>query len=51
LTLRVNPKKGLFYFDQSYRPIPLEQLYVGITEKKGVRKMMMINEILYEKVM
>lgn len=23
LTLRVNPKKGLFYFDQSYRPIPL----------------------------
>lgn len=50
LTLRVNPKKGLFYFDQSYRPIPLEQLYVGVTEKKGVRKMMMINEILYEKV-
>jgi pre-mRNA-splicing helicase BRR2 len=50
LTLRVNPKSGLFYFDQSYRPIPLEQVYIGITEKKGVRKMMMINEILYEKV-
>lgn len=28
----------------------MEQIFVGITEKKGVRKMMMINEILYEKV-
>ncbi len=36
-------KEGLFYFDQSYRPIPLEQRYVGVTEKKGVRKMLMIN--------
>lgn len=44
-------KEGLFYFDQSYRPIPLEQRYIGVTEKKGVRKMLMINEILYEKVM
>jgi pre-mRNA-splicing helicase BRR2 len=49
--LRVKPSKGLFYFDQSYRPIPLDQLFVGVTEKKGVRKMLMINEILYEKVM
>lgn len=49
--LRVRIKDGLFYFDQSYRPIPLEQRYVGVTEKKGVRKMLMINEILYEKVM
>jgi len=22
--LRVNPKTGLFYFDHSYRPVPLE---------------------------
>lgn len=49
--LRVNPKEGLFYFDQSYRPIPLEQRFVGVTEKKGVRKMLMVNEILYEKIM
>lgn len=42
-TLRVTPKNGLFYFDQSYRPVPLEQLFCGVTEKKGVRKMMMIN--------
>lgn len=50
-TLRVNEKNGLFYFDQRYRPVPLKQIFSGVTEKKGVRKMMMINEILYEKVM
>jgi pre-mRNA-splicing helicase BRR2 len=49
-TLRVTTKDGLFYFDQSYRPVPLEQIFCGVTEKKGVRKMMVINEILYEKV-
>uniref|UniRef100_A0A671XYS1 U5 small nuclear ribonucleoprotein 200 kDa helicase n=1 Tax=Sparus aurata TaxID=8175 RepID=A0A671XYS1_SPAAU len=32
--LRVDPAKGLFYFDNSFRPVPLEQTYVGITEKK-----------------
>jgi pre-mRNA-splicing helicase BRR2 len=48
--LRVR-KEGLFFFDQSYRPIPLEQRYIGITEKKGVRKMLLLKEILYEKVM
>ena len=36
-------KEGIFYFDQSYRPIPLEQRFIGVTEKKGVRKMLMIN--------
>jgi pre-mRNA-splicing helicase BRR2 len=40
----------LYYFDSSYRPIPLEQVYIGITEKKGIRKMLLANEIMYEKV-
>lgn len=43
-------KDHLYYFDSSYRPIPLEQIYIGITEKKGVRRMLLANEILYEKV-
>lgn len=46
----VDPNKGLFYFDNTYRPIPLEQLYIGITEKKGIKKFLLINEITYEKV-
>jgi len=47
--LRVK-KKGLFFFDNSYRPVPLEQQYIGINEKKSVKKMLIMNEILYEKV-
>lgn len=42
---------GLFFFDATYRPIPLEQLYVGITDKKGLKKMLLMKEILYQKVM
>lgn len=30
LFLRVNPKVGLFYFDSSFRPVPLEQRIFGI---------------------
>ena len=44
------PKQGVFYFDNTYRPIPLEQLYIGITETKGIKKLLLINEITYNKV-
>ena len=30
--LRVKPDKGLFFFDNGFRPIPLQQQYVGISE-------------------
>merc|ERR1719334_2876178 len=49
--LRVNPKTGLFYFDNSYRPVPLEQQFIGITEKKGVKRHQLMNEIVFKKVM
>ena len=49
--LRVDPLHGLFYFDNSYRPVPLEQIHVGITEKKAIKRLMLMNEICYEKVM
>lgn len=48
--IRVRKSEGLFYFDQSFRPVPLEQQFIGISEKKAVRKMMLMNEILYEKI-
>lgn len=49
--LRIDAKSGgLFYFDASYRPIPLEQRYIGITDTKGMRSMMLMKEILYERV-
>lgn len=49
--LRVDLDRGLFFFDNSYRPVPLEQQYVGITEKKAVKRFQVMNEIVYEKVM
>mmetsp|Transcript_62196 Transcript_62196/g.148187 ORF Transcript_62196/g.148187 Transcript_62196/m.148187 type:complete len:2144 (+) Transcript_62196:214-6645(+) len=48
--LRVDEKKGLFYFDNSYRPCPLEQQYIGITEKKALKRFQLMNEICYDKV-
>ena len=48
--LRVNPSKGLFYFDNSFRPVPLQQQYIGITEKKAIKRLQLMNEIVYDKV-
>ena len=48
--LRVDPAKGLFYFDNSFRPVPLQQQYIGITEKKAIKRLQLMNEIVYEKV-
>lgn len=42
---------GLFFFDNSFRPVPLEQQYIGITEKKALKRYQLTNEIVYEKVM
>jgi pre-mRNA-splicing helicase BRR2 len=49
--LRVDPSEGLHYFDNTFRPVPLEQIYVGITEKKAIKRVMLMNEVCYEKVM
>ena len=36
--MRVKPDKGLFFFDNSFRPVPLEQQYVGVTERKAIKR-------------
>ncbi|KAL1543733.1 DExH-box ATP-dependent RNA helicase DExH12 [Salvia divinorum] len=48
--LRVKLDKGLFHFDNSYRPVPLAQQYVGITVKKPLQKFQLMNDVCYEKV-
>ncbi|EDV19743.1 uncharacterized protein TRIADDRAFT_51100 [Trichoplax adhaerens] len=48
--LRVKPSKGLFFFDNSFRPVPLEQKYIGITEKKPLKRFQAMNDIVYDKV-
>ena len=36
--LRVKKDTGLFHFDNSFRPCPLAQEYVGITVKKPLQR-------------
>jgi pre-mRNA-splicing helicase BRR2 len=48
--LRVNPDTGLFFFDGSFRPVPLQQQYIGISERKAMKRMALSNEIAYEKI-
>lgn len=40
--------KGVFYFDSSYRPCPLEQKFVGIKEQKALKKKIAMNEACFE---
>jgi len=47
--LRVKPDSGMFFFDHSYRPVPLQMQYVGITERNAFRRFQLQNEICYEK--
>eukprot|EP00579_Thalassiosira_antarctica_P032956 CAMPEP_0201991530 /NCGR_PEP_ID=MMETSP0905-20130828/340_1 /ASSEMBLY_ACC=CAM_ASM_000554 /TAXON_ID=420261 /ORGANISM="Thalassiosira antarctica, Strain CCMP982" /LENGTH=2336 /DNA_ID=CAMNT_0048545961 /DNA_START=59 /DNA_END=7069 /DNA_ORIENTATION=- len=47
--LRVDPEKGMFFFDHTYRPVPLQMQYLGITERNAFRRFQLQNEICYEK--
>lgn len=49
--LRVKPDKGLFFFNHSYRPVPLQMQYIGITERNAFKRFQLQNEICYEKAM
>ncbi|KZS98066.1 Sec63-domain-containing protein [Sistotremastrum niveocremeum HHB9708] len=49
--LRVDESKGLFYFDASYRPCMLQQQFIGVTEKKAIKRYQVMNEVCYEKVL
>ncbi|PHU15410.1 Activating signal cointegrator 1 complex subunit 3 [Capsicum chinense] len=48
--LRVNSETGLFFFDSSYRPVPLAQQYIGISEHNFLARNDLLNEICYNKV-
>lgn len=49
--LRVKPERGLFFFDHSYRPVPLQMQYIGITERNAFKRFQLQNEICYEKAL
>ena len=48
--LRVKPEEGLFFFDSSFRPCPLQQELVGVSVRKPLQRFQLMNEICYEKV-
>ena len=50
LFLRVNPYKGMFYFDDSFRPIPLTQQFIGIKGKKHFEVQKEMNQICFDKM-
>ncbi len=49
--LRVDPVNGLFHFDGSYRPCPLRQEFIGVTDKKAIKQLKTMNDVCYTKVM
>ncbi|KAB8339317.1 hypothetical protein FH972_022250 [Carpinus fangiana] len=49
--LKVNRMAGLFYFDQSFRPVPLEQHFVGVKGKSGSRQSRdNLDQVTFEKI-
>ncbi|KAK3311268.1 Sec63 Brl domain-containing protein [Chaetomium strumarium] len=49
--LRVDFNKGMFHFDSTYRPCPLRQEFIGVTDKKAIKQLKTMNDITYQKVL
>ena len=49
--LRVDPQKGLYHFDGSFRPCPLRQEFIGVTERKPIKQLKTMNDVCYTKVL
>lgn len=48
--LRVNPQKGLFYFDHRFRPVPLSQTFIGVKSMKQMQQMHDMDIVCYNQV-
>ncbi|KAI1128125.1 Sec63 Brl domain-containing protein [Nemania abortiva] len=49
--LKVNRQAGLFYFDGSFRPVPLEQHFIGVKGKAGSKQSREnLDTVAFEKV-
>ncbi|KAL0469101.1 Sec63 domain-containing protein [Neurospora intermedia] len=49
--LRVDTNTGLFHFDGTFRPCPLRQEFIGVTDKKAIKQLKTMNDITYHKVL
>ncbi|KAF4424886.1 RNA helicase [Fusarium acutatum] len=49
--LKVNKYAGLFYFDSSFRPVPLEQHFIGVKGKAGTKQSKEnLDQVAFDKV-
>ncbi|TQN73136.1 putative helicase mug81, partial [Colletotrichum shisoi] len=49
--LKVNRHAGMFYFDASFRPVPLEQHFIGVKGKAGSKQSKEnLDQVAFEKV-
>lgn len=49
--LKVNKYAGLFYFDSSFRPVPLEQHFIGVKGKAGSKQSKdNLDQVAFDKV-
>ena len=49
--LNVDPKKGLFFFDARFRPVPLAQTFIGVKSLSKLKQMEQMDEVCYDKVL
>lgn len=49
--LRVNPYKGLFYFDNRFRPVPLQQTFIGVRPLDTQSSNKTMDKICYNQVL
>ena len=49
--LRVNPYKGLFFFDGRFRPVPLGQTFIGVKQTNQWKQRADMDEICYDKTL
>lgn len=47
--LRVNPMKGLFYFDSRFRPVPLDTNFIGVKSVKPLQQLTDMDQTCYQK--
>ncbi|KAK9503226.1 hypothetical protein O3M35_011843 [Rhynocoris fuscipes] len=48
--LHVNPQVGLFYFDGRFRPVPLEQTFIGVKAIKTLQQIADMDSVCYDKL-
>ncbi|KAL2889402.1 Pre-mRNA-splicing factor brr2 [Ceratocystis lukuohia] len=48
--VRADPATGVFHFDGSFRPCPLRQEFIGVTDRKPIKQLKIMNDVCYNKV-